>query len=120
MKDLRILAATLITIIFTSCNNMNTSKETAQQETAQPEVASDTLTAHLKEFNPDLPTIGLLMYNGVLQSEVVATSDVFAKPTEDGKQIFNVITISETGKPITTEEGLRLIPDYTFDNCPKL
>jgi len=60
------------------------------------------------------------MYNGVLQSEVVATSDVFAKPTEAGKQLFNVITIAETTNPITTEEGLHLVPDYTVENCPKL
>ncbi len=80
----------------------------------------DTLTKHLKPFNDTLPTIGLLMYNGVLQSEVVATSDVFAKPSEDGKQLFNVITIAENQNAITTEEGLRLIPDYTFETCPKL
>ncbi|MEZ4973066.1 MAG: DJ-1/PfpI family protein [Cyclobacteriaceae bacterium] len=60
------------------------------------------------------------MYNGVLQSEVVAASDVFAKPTEDGRQLFNVVTVAENGKPITTEQGLRLVPDYTFDGCPKL
>ena len=83
-------------------------------------LASDTLTKHLKPFDPNLPTIGLLMYNGVLQSEVVATSDVFAKPTESGKQVFNVITIAETKNPITTEEGLHLLPDYTFEDCPKL
>lgn len=60
------------------------------------------------------------MYNGVLQSEVIATSEVFAKPTEDGKQIFNVVTIAEMENPITTEEGIRMLPDCTFENCPKL
>lgn len=82
---------------------------------------SDTLTRHLKPFNKNLPTVGLLMYNGVLQSEVVATSDVFSKPDgPEGMQLFNVITIAETENPITTEEGLVLVPGYTFENCPKL
>ncbi len=81
---------------------------------------ADTLTKHLKPFNPKLPTIGLVMYNGVLQSEVIATSDVFAKPTEGGKQLFNVISIAETESPITTEEGMHFVPDYTFENCPEL
>lgn len=54
--------------------------------------STDAQPKHLKQLNIDLPTVGLLMYNGVLQSEVIATSDVFAKPTEDGKQLFNVIT----------------------------
>ncbi len=80
----------------------------------------DTLTAHLKPFRADLPTVGLLMYNGVLQSEVVAASDVFAKANEAGERLFNVVTIAETAAPIITEEGLKLVPDYTFENCPTL
>ncbi|WP_233530660.1 DJ-1/PfpI family protein [Gelidibacter salicanalis] len=67
-----------------------------------------------------MPTIGLLMYNGVLQSEVITTSDVFSKPSETGNQLFNVITIAEREHPITTEEGMRFVPDYTFKNCPQL
>ena len=105
-----------IATIFLGCNGDKPKNQDIQSD----EFASETLTKHLKSFVPDLPTIGLLMYNGVLQSEVVAASDVFAKPTEEGKQIFNVITIAESANPITTEEGLRLIPDYTFENCPKL
>tara|TARA_R110000765_G_scaffold212007_2_gene317069 strand:+ start:4094 stop:4609 length:516 start_codon:yes stop_codon:yes gene_type:complete len=60
------------------------------------------------------------MYNGVLQSEVIATSDVFSKPSEQGKQLFNVVSIAETKNATSTEEGMHFVPDYTFDNCPKL
>ena len=80
----------------------------------------DTLTKHVKPFKSELPTIGLLMYNGVLQSEVIATSDVFANPSEEGKKLFNVVTIDQTEKPITTEEGIIIVPVYNFRNCPKL
>ena len=55
---------------------------------------TDTLTKHLKPFRTDLPTIGLLIYDGVLTTEVTATSDVFSKPTKEGEQLFNVITIA--------------------------
>lgn len=75
---------------------------------------------HIRPFKKELPTIGLLMYNGVLQGEVIATSDVFAKLDKDGNQVFNVIAIAETKRPIGTEEGMIFVPDYTFDNCPKL
>ncbi len=110
----------LILIVFiASCNsNKQDNKETNTE--SQSQQSSDTLTKHLKPFKSELPTIGLLMYNGVLQSEIIATSDVFAKPTENGEQIFNVITIAETQNPITTEEGIKILPDYTFENCPKL
>ncbi|MEP1956084.1 MAG: DJ-1/PfpI family protein, partial [Algoriphagus sp.] len=61
-----------------------------------------------------------LMYNGVLTTEVTASADVFTKATEDGKQLFNVITITETTDPIITEEGLTMVGDYSFKNAPKL
>ena len=105
MKGMKSVMLIMIAAVLSNCNN-------APNNNAEHK--------HLKPFNSDLPTIGLLMYDGVLQSEVVATSDVFSKPTEDGKQLFNVITIAETLKPVTTEEGLTIIPDYTFENCPKL
>ncbi|RXG29651.1 DJ-1/PfpI family protein [Leeuwenhoekiella palythoae] len=114
---LKILSILSIALLLTSCNTQSKKTEVATQENT---TSTDTLTKHLKPFNTELPTIGLLMYNGVLQSEVVATSDVFAKPTEAGEQLFNVITIAETTNPITTEEGLHLVPDYTVENCPKL
>ncbi|NHN24491.1 glutamine amidotransferase [Flavobacterium jejuense] len=116
MKNTIMISVISVVLIFYSCNSDKKKVSTELQN----ETISDTLTKHLRVFNKDLPTIGLLMYNGVLQSEVVATSDVFAKLTEDGKQLFNVITIAETENPIVTEEGMKFVPDYTFDNCPKL
>lgn len=116
---MRFLLALLISTVFFNCKTNNS--ENSDKNELQTEVSdSDTLTKHLKPFKKDLPTIGLLMYNGVLQSEVIATSDVFAKPSEDGEQLFNVVTIAETDSPITTEEGMHFVPDYTFDNCPNL
>lgn len=106
--------------VLFSCQTDKSQTNSEVQLDNQNEVESDTLTKHLRSFKEELPTIGLLMYNGVLQSEVIATSDVFAKLTEDGKQLFNVITISETENAIITEEGMKFVPDYTFKNCPKL
>lgn len=102
------------------CNNNQSKVNHVEEKVNQLKQQSDTLSKHLKPFKAELPTIGLLMYNGVLQSEIIATSDVFAKPKEDGKQLFNVITIAETSFPITTEEGMHFIPDYTFSNCPDI
>ncbi|MFC0605324.1 DJ-1/PfpI family protein [Winogradskyella pulchriflava] len=120
MKSFKIIIALILFVTTFSCNS-NKSKTTANNQTNSIEnTKTDTLTKHLKPFKSDLPTIGLLMFNGVLQSEVIATSDVFAKPSEGGKQLFNVITIAETEHIITTEEGIKIVPDYTFENCPKL
>ncbi len=120
MRKTGILAIIIFATFISSCNSDKSSNNSETQNINHTASESDTLTKHLKPFKPELPTIGLLMYNGVLQTEVTATSDVFAKPTEDGNQLFNVITITETEQPITTEEGLKIVPDYTFENCPKL
>jgi transcriptional regulator GlxA family with amidase domain len=110
----------VITIFLVGCNFDKSKSEAEIPEFMKTLHHSDTLTKHLKPFNPELPTIGLLMFNGVLQSEIIATSDVFAKPSEDGVQLFNVISIAESKNPITTEEGMHFVPDYTFETCPKL
>lgn len=121
MKKINSLFLIVFAAILLSCNASDSKNNIKEKAHSDSENNIDTLTTHLKPFNAELPTIGLLMYNGVLQTEVTATSDVFAKPDgPEGKQLFNVITIAETANPIVTEEGLRIIPDYTFDNCPKL
>ncbi|WP_034043914.1 DJ-1/PfpI family protein [Wocania ichthyoenteri] len=120
MTKLGFLITMIFATILISCNLEKSKTNSESEYLNHTEKETDTLTKHLKSFKAELPTIGLLMYNGVLQSEVIATSDVFAKPTEDGKQLFNVISIAETKNPITTEEGMRFVPDYTFENCPKL
>lgn len=67
-----------------------------------------------------LPVIGLIIYNEVLQTDVTAPIDVFAKHSEAGKQLFNVITIADSNDVIVSEEGLKMLPDYTFGNSPTL
>ncbi|OBX22560.1 MULTISPECIES: DJ-1/PfpI family protein [Bizionia] len=106
--------------LLCNCNNITDEKVEIRETSNSLEVSSDTLTKHLKPFKKNVPTIGLLMYSGVLQSEVIATSDVFAKASASGDQLFNVITIAETNQAITSEEGMHFVPDYTFENCPKL
>ena len=73
-----------------------------------------------KKLIPELPTIGVLMYDDVLTTELTAPLDVFTKLTEQGKQLFNVITIAESYDFIVSEEGLKMFPDYTLANAPKL
>lgn len=120
MKKNRSAALILLITIASGCESETTANQQDLQVVDKKEITPDSTSKYLKPFDAELPTIGLLMYDGVLQSEVIATSDVFSKLTKDGKRLFNVITITETKQPITTEEGMRFIPDYTFENCPKL
>ncbi len=108
MKNLAILV--ILSVLF-ACEGNNEELNS---------YTTDFKSKHIKKFNPDLSTIGLLMYDGVLTTEVTAAADVFTKSTEGGVQLFNVITIAETLDPIVSEEGIKMVPDHTFDNCPKL
>ncbi|HAS40194.1 MAG TPA: glutamine amidotransferase [Microscillaceae bacterium] len=103
-------------ILVLSCN----AKEQKEELIVSEETKVETVAKHIKPFNKNLPTIGLLIYDGVLITEVTATADVFSKPTKDKVQLFNVITVAEHKNPIVAEEGLTLVADYTFEDCPAL
>lgn len=107
-------------LFFVGCITKPDKSTGPDSSPADTEVVAAAEQQLLKPINDSLPIIGLLMYNGVLTTEVTATADVFTKHTEAGKQLFNVITIAETSDPIVSEEGLKIVPDYTFENCPKL
>lgn len=95
----------LALLIFSSCQSNKDNN--SHSHTAKP-------------LNDSLPTIGLLMYEGVLISEITAVADVFAKRSQDNKPLFNVITIAQSNQAIISEEGIKILPDYTFFNCPRL
>lgn len=124
--NIKTLILIVLTAILFGCNSDQAKKTNSENTEINVVSKKDSLKEknspkeYEKPFKEELPTIGLLMYGGVLQSEVIATSDVFAKLSEDGQQLFNVISIAETDDLILTEEGMRFLPDYTFDNCPKL
>ncbi|WP_291727707.1 DJ-1/PfpI family protein [Bernardetia sp.] len=140
MKFLNILFATFILFSCTSQNktknnltNIDSSMNLDSLASCSPntknsqntsfsldESSKNSLAQHLKSLNPDLPIIGLLMYDDVLTTELTAPMDVFTKQSEDGKQLFNVITIAERYEVITSEEGLKMFPDYILENAPKL
>ncbi|MBC9794869.1 DJ-1/PfpI family protein [Sinomicrobium weinanense] len=119
MKTLKIVTLALMGLLV-SCNadkaeskNQNEGNNPVVEKVAEKK-------APLKQIKKGLPTIGLIMYNQVLMTEVTAPIDVFTKPSEEGVQLFNVITIAETMDPVVSEEGLIMLPDYTFSNCPEL
>lgn len=106
----------LIMFFSVSCKPENAGKTAGDQARNTDKIITDVL----KPIKQGLPIIGLLVFDGVLTTEVTAPLDVFSKHSEMGKQAFNVITIAETKEPLSSEEGLMIIPDYTFGNAPEL
>ncbi|HEX2224856.1 MAG TPA: DJ-1/PfpI family protein [Thermoanaerobaculia bacterium] len=75
--------------------------------------------------NPPLPTdrplrAGFLVVDGVYNTELMAPYDVFQHTTYHTQPGIEVFTISPNGQPVTTAEGLRILPHYSFANAPAL
>jgi transcriptional regulator GlxA family with amidase domain len=75
----------------------------------------------------DLPTerplrAGFLIVDGVYNTELIAPWDVFQHTAyhADPHPGIEVFTVAPTGEPVTTAEGLRILPDHTFASAPPL
>lgn len=64
--------------------------------------------------------VGILIYDGVFNTEFVAPLDVFnhAAGRLEGK--MEVFTVSPTEGPVTTAEKLRVVADYSFADAPSI
>lgn len=58
--------------------------------------------------------VGFLIIDGVFNTEVIAPFDVFQHTIFHAPPGMKVFTIAPSRKPITTFEGLKIQPDYSF------
>ena len=79
-----------------------------------------------KKF-PDLKegryNVAFLIMDGTFNTELTAPYDIFQHTIfRKGIKQMNVFTVANTDKPITTFEGMRILPDYNYlkDNLPKI
>lgn len=67
-------------------------------------------------------TVGILLFNEVEVLDFAGPFEVFSlsedKNTND--KLFKVVTIAQNYSPISARNGLKVIPDYSFDNHPVL
>ncbi len=106
----------LLTLVLISCSEQtkNNAKKTTITKTSMQEKMIE------KFIDQSLPTIGILIFEGVIINEVVAPLDVFSNPNTDKKNLFNVITIATENKTYKSAHGLKIAPDYVIDNIPDL
>lgn len=118
----KIIYVLLIGIVF-SCN----SSEEKKIKTLKP--TSNTLSAIvegkkvLPKLEPNRYNVAFLIMEGVFNTELTAPFDIF-QHTIFRKNIksMNVFTVANTDAPITTFEGMRLLPDFNYlkDELPKI
>ncbi len=92
-------------------------------EQRKNDVKTENLTQnHIMEkvIDRNLPTIGILIFEGVIINEVVAPLDVFSNPNSNKEYLFNVITIATENKTYNSAHGLKITPDYVIEDVPDL
>ena len=75
------------------------------------------------ELKPDRYNVGFLIMDGVYNSELTAPFDIFQHTIfRDSIKAMNVFTVANTLAPITTFEGMRILPDFDYlkDELPKI
>jgi putative intracellular protease/amidase len=63
---------------------------------------------------------GFLVVDGVYNSELAAPYDVFQHTVFHAKPGIQAFTVSPNGQPVTTFEGIRISPQYSFANAPPI
>lgn len=108
MKFIYYLLLVMFTFSLLSCNSK---KEQNNTQNA------------LLKIKPERYNVAFLIMNGTYNTELTAPFDIF-QHTQYRKNIkaMNVFTVANTLEPITTFEGIRILPDfdYTKKNIPEI
>jgi len=110
----------ILTTVIISCADTKRQLNTNQKE------PSTTTTKNKKTFpvlEPNRYNVGFLIMDGTYNTEFTAPFDIF-QHTQYRKNIkqMNVFTVANTDHPITTFEGVKIIPDYNYltDTLPSI
>ncbi|HAF77527.1 MAG TPA: glutamine amidotransferase, partial [Maribacter sp.] len=80
-------------------------------------------TRQLPKLEPSNYNVAFLIMNGTFNTEFTAPFDIFQHTKfRKGIKAMNTFTVANTLEPITTFEGVRILPDfdYTKDDLPKI
>jgi len=100
-------------IIIASCNPQESETKRQTREEASL-LRSDLLTEKLNA--------AFVIVDGVYNTELTAPYDIFQHTVYHVKPGIAVFTVAPESKPVTTFEGLRIIPDYHFksEDLPRI
>ena len=102
----------LLSFCLFECNK----PEPSTQNQMQVELKKPTL-------EPDRYNAAFLIMDGVYNTELTAPFDIFQHTIyRDSIKAMNVFLVADTHEPITSFEGIRLLPDYNYltDSLPNI
>lgn len=115
MKPMKkILISTVIALLLINCKQHE--KETITAEMPKKERT-------LPKLRPNAYNVAFLIMYGTFNTELTAPFDIFQHTIfRDNIKPMNVFTVANTLEPVTTFEGIRILPDfdYTEDTLPQI
>jgi len=100
-----------------SCNSIDEKKIEDNPQ------ANEWAEKQFPELAADRYNVGFLIMEGVYNTELTAPYDIFQHTKfRDNIKAMNVFTVAKTDAPITTFEGMRILPDFNYlkDSLPKI
>lgn len=112
MKNHFGLISTVILLLITCCISCSQKKEVDSKKSDYTRVLTE------GRYN-----VAFLIMEGTYNTEFTAPYDIFQHTKfRKGIKAMNTFTVANTYDPITTFEGLRILPDYNYllDSLPKI
>lgn len=91
------------------------------QTTTTPQ--KEVVKKQFPELKPDRYNVAFLIMDGTYNTELTAPYDIFQHTIfRKGVKPMNVFTVADTDAPVTTFEGLRILPDFNYvkDSLPRI
>lgn len=67
-----------------------------------------------------VPNVGILIFEGAELLDFTGPFEAFSTAGRYETPYFNTFTVAATDAPITTPNGLRVLPDHSFDSVPPI
>lgn len=64
--------------------------------------------------------IGIVVFDDAEELDFVGPWEVFTMGSNVQQGVHEVMLVAESDKPVKCAKGMRVLPDVTFENCPKL
>ncbi len=102
-----------ILLVFIACSGEQVTIDKKEQETSSRSI----------DLKPNRYNVAFLIMDGVYNTELTAPYDIFQHTIfRDGIKAMNTFMVANTMEPITSFEGIRMLPDFNYltDELPAI
>jgi len=108
-----ILIAIVALTVFACAEISEEKKNIVEENSQQTETLSE--KRHFPKLDSTRYNVAFLIMEGVYNTELTAPFDIFQHTIfRDSIKAMNVFTVANTLNPITSFEGMRILPDYDY------